>query len=97
MKNLQDLTGQESGAILYPDDTILICNWSSIHGIPLQFHTGLLGTCEDLQAAKRCKVPADIKLAMQEHERESGDPVSRSGFRAFKILDCIVVTQDDWA
>lgn len=45
MATLQDLTGQESGVVVYGREGI-ICNWSSINGLPRMFVTGLLGLGE---------------------------------------------------
>lgn len=36
MRTLEDLTGQESGIVIYGKDGIL-CNWSSIAGLPRLF------------------------------------------------------------
>ena len=38
---LQELTGQESGVVIYADEAI-ICNWSSFSGLPKVFATGLI-------------------------------------------------------
>ena len=45
--NLHQLTGAESGVVLYtPDNAMLegfVCNWSAIDGLPRIFATGLIG------------------------------------------------------
>ena len=33
-KDLQELTGQESGIIMFADNNIIVCNWSHTQGIP---------------------------------------------------------------
>ena len=99
MTTLQDITGHESGAVLFPEsDEIIICNWTQVNGIPRMFLTGLLGLGEDLSGAKRVAVPPRVKRAMQEHEREQGSsPPSKSGFRAWRVAVVVVVIQEDWA
>lgn len=102
--NLQDLTGHESGAILFGNGDILICNWSSLDGIPrVGPFGGLIGIPERL-TARRVAVPREVKIAMQQHEREQGARrVSQKGFRGWKVFSNIlgretvtVVVQDDW-
>jgi len=39
---LQDLTGQESGVVLY-GTTAIICNWSTIAGLPRAFCGSIVG------------------------------------------------------
>ena len=49
--NLEEITGQESGVVLYPTagaPEAVICNWSGIDGLPRVFATGLLGLGESL-------------------------------------------------
>lgn len=48
---LQDITGRESGVVLYPESKeAIICNWSSINGMPRIAPFGLcvLGFGEEL-------------------------------------------------
>ncbi|MDP1547393.1 MAG: hypothetical protein Q8L87_15390 [Anaerolineales bacterium] len=95
--DLQELTGQESGAVQYADGEILICNWTQVQGIPRMFATGLIGMGETLTAVP-CGVPSEVKQAMNEHEREQGTEASTEGFTAWRVNDEVtVVTQNDWA
>jgi hypothetical protein len=97
---LQDITGQESGAVLFPKSgEIIICNWTQVEGIPRLFTNlnTLIGLGESLDDAEPCEVPAEVITVMQEHEREQGTPVSTAGFSAWRVADVIVVTQEDWA
>ncbi|GAB4504357.1 MAG: hypothetical protein Fur0043_13510 [Anaerolineales bacterium] len=50
--DLQDLTGHESGALLFENGDIIICNWSQVQGIPRLFVTGLVGLGEVLTAER---------------------------------------------
>ena len=94
--NLQELTGHESGAVLYPGGEIWVGNWAGIAGLPRQFITGLIGLGEPL-AAERCATPIPVMYAMQDHERAQDGEVSKSGFRAWKVNDSTVVIQKGWA
>lgn len=35
MKNLQNITGQESGIVIYKGNKAVVCNWSHFDGIPV--------------------------------------------------------------
>ena len=93
--SLQELTGYEAGAVLYANGDIWIGNWSSIEGLPRIFAFTTIGLGEDL-IGTRCRVPSEAKRAMQLHEQEQGTNISRSGFRAWKVNEAIVVVQEDW-
>lgn len=96
-KDLQELTGHESGAVQYSDGEILICNWTQVQGIPRMFATGLIGLGETL-TAEACEVPEEVKQAMNEHEREQGSEASTEGFTAWRVNgEVTVVTQYEWA
>lgn len=94
--SLQELTRQESGAVQYSDGTIWIGNWTGIEGIPRAFVTGMIGLGEPL-TARVCAAPRDVVRAMQEHEREQETEVSRTGFRAWRVNDVVVVVNRAWA
>ena len=38
-EDLQELTGQESGAVQYADGGIFVGNWTQVNGIPRVFAT----------------------------------------------------------
>jgi hypothetical protein len=95
--DLQELTRHESGAVQFADGEILICNWTQVNGIPRIFATGLIGLGETLTAVP-CDVPAEVKQAMNDHEREQGTEASSEGFTAWRVNDEVtVVIQSDWA
>lgn len=48
---LQDITGRESGFIVYDDGSVICCNWSSIDGLPRGSFAGLIGLGEELRLA----------------------------------------------
>ena len=98
-RNLQDLTGHESGAVQYENDGIWIGNWSGFDGIPRSFASSTIGLGEKMTAEK-CRVPNDVKEAMQAHEaqelEQGADSVNVTGFSAWEVNDAVVVVQDDW-
>ena len=95
--DLQELTGQESGAVQYGDGSIWIGNWTQVNGIPRMFATGMIGLGETLTAVP-CDVPDEVKQAMNDHEREQDTQVSTEGFTAWRVNDEITVAiQNDWA
>lgn len=49
MKNLEELTGQESGIVIYTTKEGILCNWSSIKGLPKLFVTGVFGLGEEIE------------------------------------------------
>ena len=95
--NLQDLTGNESGAVYYPESgEIWIGNWSSIEGLPREFVTGTIGLGETLKA-KRCAVPRQVKEAMQTHDVDQGaDRPQKIGYKAWQVNETIVVIHPAW-
>lgn len=100
--DLQELTGQESGIVVYEGRTAVICNWSSIKGFPRVFATGLIGMgeeilivtgehSEDLFAEIFCDVTEVIDMSAEQEEEwpESGT--------VYYISDSVmVITPDDW-
>jgi len=49
MKNLEELTKQESGIVVYSNNEGILCNWASIEGFPRMFIAGLIGMGEELE------------------------------------------------
>ena len=47
---LQDLTGRESGIVVY-DQTGILCSWTAIDGLPMIAPTGILGTGDPIPEA----------------------------------------------
>lgn len=102
MVTLQEITGYESGAVVYEDGSVWVGNWSSIDGIPRQFATGDIGLGEDVAAMERedVSVPETAIDAMIQHEADQGvDFVARTGYLAIRlpVAKVTVVTHEDWA
>ena len=54
MTDLQELTGQESGIVIYHEtDEAIICNWSHVEGLPRLFGFGaVIGLKDEFEAVK---------------------------------------------
>lgn len=53
---LQELTGCESGLIVYDGGNVICCNWSSIEGLPRSSFVGLTGLGEELTCVGRSHI-----------------------------------------
>ncbi len=97
MNSLYALTHRESGAVYFPDTgQIIICYWADIEGVPRFFRGHLTGLGEEFNNPRRVAAPKEVKKAMRAYEKEQGAKASRTGFKAWRVNDCIVVTQNDW-
>jgi len=69
-KDLQELTGHESGAILWPNGEIMVCNWAGTPGLPRidPFGITTVGMGDNISNFKRCDPPANVIEAMIDHD-----------------------------
>lgn len=98
LKNLQELTGQESGIVIYENGAVL-CNWSSIDGLPRIFVTGLIGLGEEIPEIKGEHYD-DLSFLLDEVEITalSDDAEIPESGTVYRISDDVtVVAPDDWA
>ena len=67
---LMEITGQESGIIIHEDGNTIVCNWSSIEGIPLLDLLGInfLGIGQELTLLSSEEIA--IKEFLDEHVKE---------------------------
>ena len=94
---LQDLTGQESGAIQYANGDTWIGNWSSTKGIPRQFINSWIGLGEELTGEK-IDAPSNIVKAMQRWDKAAGGEVAKTGYKAWEVNgEIIAVIHPSWA
>lgn len=99
MEYLQELTGQESGIVIYGREGIL-CNWSSIKGLPRIFATGLVGLGEEIPEVEGEHVD-DLSGILEGVEiniyaNYDDDELPKSG-TVYEISDdVIVVAPDGW-
>ena len=104
MENLYNLTGYESGIVIYPDGAYAL-NWVGLNGLPRSFATGLIGLGEDLGALSQ-NIGAgglslkDREIALQvaadEVAEQGGNPDIRI-MDAWSIMDALIVVFKDWA
>jgi len=103
IETLQDLTGQESGVVIY-DNEAIICNWSSINGMPRLFADGLVGLAEEIESVDPKNLSADelvdlldpVSIIYDANDDESG---LRNGDYAGKVYilpDAIVIAPEGW-
>ena len=95
--DLWELTRQESGAIQYDGDDIIITNWVTTKGLPRIFGTIEVGLAETLTATPT-DPPQHIIDAMLDHEgtdrREFSHP---DDYKAWRVNDeATVVTCINW-
>lgn len=98
-RTLQDLTGRESGIIVYGDRVARVVNWSSTDGIPYDTALGPIDMPQDIPQVngERCEL-ADL-LDGVELDRGSlpDDEDLPEGGTAYRISDDIlVITPDGW-
>ena len=99
--NLQELTGRESGIVVYGDKGLL-CNWASFEGLPRPFATGLIGMGEKIPEAAGERIE-DLNVLLDGVDVESAyeivaeDHVLAAGV-VYRISDeVMVVVPDGWA
>jgi len=70
MESLYELTGQESGIVIYRESgEIIICNWSSIDGYPRLFGGWPIGLCEDIPDTAGHPITAKtLRALMRTHD-----------------------------
>ena len=99
MRNLQELTGQESGIIIY-DGKGILCNWSSINGFPHIFTTGLIGFGEEIPEVEGehyddlSGLLEDVNIEIRAHYTDEELPKSGT---VYQIGDITVIAPDGWA
>lgn len=57
-ESLQDLTGQESGIVVYDDNAIIVCNWCGFGGLPrvAPWGTNIIGWPDEIIVEKKYTV-----------------------------------------
>ena len=99
---LEEITGKESGAILFENGEIIVCNWRGIEGIPRHSPFGIIGLGENFVASPIEEVPEELQEAMREDEIiHNGESFNDEDRKAWEINTgsekIIVATHDEWA
>lgn len=98
--SLRELTGQESGIVIYGKKGIL-CNWSGIFGLPRMFATGLIGLNEEIPVVEGEHMDdltgildgVDVSICANFTDEE----LPKAG-TVYEISDeAIVLAPDEWA
>lgn len=101
MKNLQELTGKESGIVIYDSKEGILCNWSSDDGLPRIFVTGLIFMAEEIPKVEG-EHTDDLGTYLNGIEvyicAEYDEDEEISSGTVYKLSDdMIVIAPDDWA
>lgn len=99
-ESLYDLTGYESGVIIYKGGESFVTNWSGLNGLPKQFITGFVDFGEVLEFSKVKEVSKEIMeiaLALAEQDqKENGVNENPSIDEIFENEKCYIFTLNDW-
>jgi len=101
IRDLQELTGRESGVVVYRNEGIL-CNWTGISGLPRMFATGLVGAGEDIPDVPGERVDdlapylegVEIAVAVSNYSKD--DHPLESGTVYDLGNDVLVIAPDGW-
>ena len=97
--DLQELTGQESGIVMYGKEGIL-CNWANINGLPRLFASGMVGMGEEIPEVEGnyCTdlsgLLMDVNIIIAADYDDDDMPKSGTIYRLGD--DIIVVAPDGW-
>lgn len=103
--DLQSLTGQESGLVIYPDGVGVICNWSSIDGLPKISFAGIIGLGGEIPKVNgEWYNQEQVKLLLKKldikewHDATSDNPNLSGivGAKVYELEECVVIAPDDW-
>lgn len=96
MKNLLELTGQESGIVIYDGKEAIVCNWSGINGYPRLFVTGILGLGEEIPDTVGSRESLSPLLDGVRVVYANGEEVPEYG-TVYRITDEItIIAPDGW-
>ena len=107
-ENLMALTQQESGMVIYPDGEAIICNWSSVNGMPRLSFAGVIGLGSDseiydIRNAEEIDVDEDDISGVRLIDAEGGadledviEVVKDEKFRAYQVGEAIVIAPTEW-
>lgn len=49
VENIMELTGQESGIVVYGNGEAIVCNWTNVDGLPRVSAIGVIGLKEEVE------------------------------------------------
>ncbi|MFA5452914.1 MAG: hypothetical protein WC248_05035 [Candidatus Methanomethylophilaceae archaeon] len=102
---LQELTGQESGIVVYPAAKMgIVCNWSSKDGLPRMLEAAVIWSGESIPdaPAKRygyadmAEIFKNLEIIDTSEDR-GGDVLPHISGKVFDLGAVVVIAPDDWA
>lgn len=98
MKNLQELTGQESGIVIYDEREGIICNWSSINGLPRIFGNVVIGLGDEIPEVpgEHMDISGLLEGVSIENQADYDDEELPKTGTVYKFGEIIVIAPDDW-
>jgi hypothetical protein len=101
MENLLELTGQESGVVIYDNKSAVICNWANVSGFPRVFETELVGLGEDIPEIEgKSATPEEIHKLLKNVEIAYPDskemPQDGGKIYSFSDPDIMVIAPYGW-
>lgn len=98
VRTLKELTGKESGIVVYGEKEAIVCNWSGIEGFPRIFATGLVGLGEEIPKVSGGQTNDVNSLLAGVHVINAikGDLVESKGTIYHVSRDVKVITPDGW-
>ena len=93
---LRELTGKESGVVVY-QNLAIICNWSGIDGLPVMSMFGIMGDGLEIDEVEPRYYDdlSDFFDGVEVYSVNDSDQLPSSGW-VYDLGDAIVVTNDDW-
>lgn len=101
-RTLQDLTGCESGLVLYHQGhEAICCNWTSIEGLPRMFGSRVIGLGEEIPDVEGAPVD-DVRECLEGytlvHDDSNGEVLEQTAGTAYAITDDVtVITFEGWS
>lgn len=98
MRNLQELTGQESGIVIYNGQEGILCKWSSINGLPRIFANVVIGLGEEIPEVpgEHMDISGLLEGVSIENQAYYVDEELPKAGTVYKIGEIIVIAPDDW-
>jgi len=97
VENLMELTGQESGIVVYGNSEAIVCNWANVDGLPRASMVGVIGLNEEIEKVEGLNgriedyVDADDVISNDNDDELKGDAT------IYKLPgDIIVIAPKGW-
>lgn len=105
-ENLQELTTQESGVIIFKNNEIIICNWSHCNGVPRLDPLGLtvMGLNEDITTDGKAVTIPNVGSYISNlgncdlvyDYNNDFESLSNTSGKLYHVNDVIIIAPDGW-